>query len=162
MTIPTVHSIGYQGRSLGELVEELQRRGVRAVFDVRQTPMSRKPGFSRGPLSAALGEAGMEYVHERDLGNPKENRAAFVRGDSEARAWLRTRLLSPPARAALQRLLDRARAEPVAVLCFEQAPEQCHRRLVTELLSEMEPSLEVIEDFAGPDSNVPEGRGTPV
>jgi uncharacterized protein (DUF488 family) len=158
-TVPCIHSVGYQGRSLGELVADLERRGVRVLVDVRQTPISRKPGFSRRALCAGLGDVGIEYVHEPDLGNPKQNRAAFVRGDFAARALLRSRLESSPGRSALKRLLERARREPVAVLCFEQSPEQCHRRLVTALLSEMEPTLEVIDAFGeAPESSAPETR----
>jgi uncharacterized protein (DUF488 family) len=145
MAIPCVHSLGYQGRSLPDFVAELQGRGVRTLVDVRLNPISRKPGFSRKTLSAALALAGIDYVHEPELGNPRENRAAFRNGEAAAWDLLRARMEEPPGRAALGRLVELAQRQSVAVLCFEEAPEQCHRRLVTDLARRLDPALEVVE-----------------
>lgn len=145
MAIPRVHSLGYQGRSLPDFVAELQGRGVRTLVDVRLNPVSRKPGFSRRTLSAALASAGIDYVHEPELGNPRENREAFRNGETAAWERLRARIEEPPGRAALGRLVELAQSQPVAVLCFEEAPEHCHRRLVTDLARQLDPALEVVE-----------------
>ena len=68
----TIVSVGYQGRSVGELIDVLRQGGVEVLVDVRLNPISRKPGFSKNPLSQALAEAGIGYRHERELGNPRE------------------------------------------------------------------------------------------
>ncbi|MFE2500029.1 DUF488 family protein [Streptomyces scopuliridis] len=52
------------------------------VADVRLTPISRKPGFSKTRLPHALDEAGITYTHLRALGNPKDNRAPSGKGGS--------------------------------------------------------------------------------
>ena len=69
-------SIGYQLRSLEEIVSHLTLAGVNTLLDVRETPWSRKPGLSKKRLAEALGEAGIEYVHLKFVGNPKELRRA--------------------------------------------------------------------------------------
>ncbi|MEW1687360.1 DUF488 domain-containing protein [Streptomyces sp. NPDC091265] len=105
------------------------------VADVRLTPISRKPGFSKTRLGHALDEAGIAYTHLRALGNPKDNRAAFWEGRiSEGRARFRSLLRSEAAQADLDELAEHAGQARIAVLCFEKDEERCHRHVVLETL----------------------------
>ncbi|MBM9463433.1 DUF488 domain-containing protein [Aeromicrobium sp. YIM 150415] len=129
-------SIGYEGRTIEEFVDVLRDHQVSAVADVRLTPLSRKPGFSKTRLTAALAEAGIVYVHLRPLGNEKDNREPFWSGRvDEARATFRQRLSSPEPRAALAQLAELAGDHAVAVLCFESDPARCHRHVVLDELA---------------------------
>ena len=83
--------IGYEGLIVDQLVARLQAEGVEVLVDVRMTPLSRKPGFSKRALSEALSAAGIRYVHDRRLGNPKDNRAAYADASSDAGATARAR-----------------------------------------------------------------------
>ncbi|MFE5214053.1 MULTISPECIES: DUF488 domain-containing protein [unclassified Streptomyces] len=86
-------------------MEQLLARNVRTVADVRLTPLSRKPGFSKTKLTGALAEAGIGYRHLRALGNPKENRPPFWEGRAtEGRAVFRSMLNKDPAPQALSRI----------------------------------------------------------
>lgn len=135
--------VGYQGRGVAELLEALTRAGVRTLVDVRLNPVSRRPGFSKRALSSALGEGGIAYVHERSLGNPPENRAAFLgRDPAPARQVLLTRLRGEGA-GAMDRLVATAGRAPVAVLCFERARDHCHRAVIMERARELDPAIEV-------------------
>jgi len=131
-------SIGYEGRDIDGFVEELTGADVAAVVDVRLTPLSRKPGFSKTKLGARLSEAGIDYRHLRALGNPKENRPAFRDGRvEEGRARFRTLLEEPDAVAALSVLAERASRQRVAVLCFERDEHHCHRKVVLDKVREL-------------------------
>jgi uncharacterized protein (DUF488 family) len=83
-------SLGYEGRDAADLIEQLRASGVNALVDVRLTPLSRKPGLSKKRLAAALGEAGIAYVHLPQLGNPKENRASFRAGEAQSHEQYRS------------------------------------------------------------------------
>lgn len=142
-----LYSVGYEGFTLASFVERV-RGLVSTVVDVRLNPVSRRPGFSKKPLSAALVDAGVGYVHERALGNPMANRVYWQPGgDVEVgRDFLRELFTQDgESRAALSRLIERAHHEPVAVLCLERASANCHRIVVTELALTLDPTLEVIE-----------------
>ena len=134
-------SIGYQGRSVQELVEECVTAGVTVVADVGLTPLSRKPGLSKSKLGATLETAGIGYVHLPSLGNPRDNRESFgsatdrERGRSRFRSLLH---LDGPAKA-LSYLAELAQTERVALLCFERDALQCHRQVLTEELSARDP-----------------------
>src|SRR5919197_4026258 len=75
-----IFTIGYEGATVGEFLAALKAAGVERVIDVRALPLSRRPGFSKSPLCAALDEAGIEYVHLKALGTPSEGRAAARAG----------------------------------------------------------------------------------
>ena len=128
-----VVGIGYEGRTIDAFVRELARQGVRRLVDVRLTPLSRKPGFSKTALTEALADAGIAYEHRRVLGNPKHNRAGFAGSDndrSHARAVFADLLRQPEAAEAIEALAAAALRERVAVLCFEADQHRCHRDVV--------------------------------
>ena len=79
-----LRTIGYERATPASLIAALRAAGVRTVVDVRALANSRRPGFSKRALSAALDEAGIGYVHERALGTPAEGRAAVRNGRPEA------------------------------------------------------------------------------
>ena len=51
-----IFTIGYEGTTVPEFIAALQKAGVERVIDVRALPLSRRPGFSKSPLKAALEE----------------------------------------------------------------------------------------------------------
>ncbi|APZ33486.1 hypothetical protein BOH66_03760 [Microbacterium aurum] len=126
--------IGYEGLSVDQLVARLQADGVEVLVDVRMTPLSRKPGFSKRALSEALSAAGIRYLHDRRLGNPKDNRAAYADASSDAGATARARyreiISSGDGAAAVRDLAALAEERAVAVLCFEADQAHCHREQV--------------------------------
>jgi transcriptional regulator with XRE-family HTH domain len=126
-------SIGYEGRNLDGFVQELSEAEVSMVADVRLTPLSRKPGFSKTRLGERLGEAGIDYLHLRSLGNPKDNRPPFWEGRvEEGRARFRTLLREPGPASALTELAGHAERQRVAVLCFERDEHRCHRKVILD------------------------------
>jgi uncharacterized protein (DUF488 family) len=136
LRIPTLFTIGYQGSTLSEFVERLRAAGVERVVDVRELPLSRRPGFSKSQLAAALTSAGIEYVHVRALGNPKSNRERWRSGDTRGGAVAFRRHLHDRARAALGELADSVLKETICLLCVEESHLDCHRALVAAAIAE--------------------------
>jgi uncharacterized protein (DUF488 family) len=142
-----IYSIGYEGLTQRALVSTLVQNEVALVVDVRLNPVSRRPGFSKRGLAEALAKAGIDYVHEPDLGNPTTNRAAFKSPETleGGRRKIRRRL-NNGSRDAVERLVEHARSKRrVAVLCVERGSPSCHRSVVTEVAQEFAPGLEVLE-----------------
>ena len=83
MRIPKVFTIGYEDKTPDSLIECLREAGVQRVVDVRELPLSRRYGFSKSALAAALARAGIRYEHMRELGNPKLYRNQYKAGDVE-------------------------------------------------------------------------------
>lgn len=137
-----VVTIGYEGRTIDELVKALTDANVSTVVDVRQNAISRKAGFSKRQLEGCLSEAGIGYVHERVLGNPKENREGYRNGSEEARRRFIRHLES--AGEAITRLLALAESSPIALLCYERSHSECHRESVVTALQCRRPELTLL------------------
>lgn len=128
-----IFTIGYQDATPPRLLAALREAGVTALVDVRALANSRRPGFAKRALSAALEEAGIAYQHVPALGTPAEGRQAVREGrPAEMQRIFAARLEGTEAQAALAALRDRAKREPVCLLCLEADHRQCHRTLVAE------------------------------
>src|ERR1700674_6055720 len=69
----TLLTIGHSTRRIDELLALLAEHAVEKLIDVRRFPGSqRHPQFSREALAASLAAAGIEYVHEPDLGGRRQ------------------------------------------------------------------------------------------
>ncbi|MGG5810220.1 DUF488 family protein [Falsiroseomonas sp. CW058] len=128
-----VFTIGYEEATPPRLLGALSAAGVAVLVDVRALANSRRPGFAKRALSAALEGAGIGYLHLPALGTPAAGRQAVREGRAdEMRRIFGAHLQGVEAQAALAALRDLARRQPVCLLCLEADPARCHRTLVAE------------------------------
>lgn len=139
-----IYSVGYEGLEVAGLVERLGNARVELLVDVRLNAVSRRPGWSKRALGAALEGAGIAYRHDPALGNPPDNRDSFRRGDGSAGRARMRHLLDSGSSPALRRLVDEARERRVAVLCVERGADRCHRQVITDMAQEIDPTLDVV------------------
>jgi uncharacterized protein (DUF488 family) len=141
-----IFTIGYEGATVPEFLAALHDAGVERVIDVRALPLSRRPGFSKSPLRAALEEAGIEYVHLKALGTPAEGRTAARAGrHADLERIYAGQLELAEAIAQSAQMLFLAGEKPSALLCMEREPAHCHRTL---LLNAVAPDAEVVDLYA--------------
>jgi uncharacterized protein (DUF488 family) len=128
-----VMGVGYEGKTPDTFIRELAAGGVQLLVDVRLNPVSRKSGFSKRALAAALADAGITYCHAPQLGNPVWNRPGFAGTPEEVRA-ARERfggmLAREEASGALRQVADAAAGGVVAVMCVEADDRACHRYVI--------------------------------
>lgn len=131
----TVWTIGHGARSAGDLITILRSAGVQTLIDVRRFPGSRRhPQFNQAALASALGEAGIDYRHEVDLGG----RLSGEPGEEQFGCIETPAFRSYAARMGTQRWEDafeRALEQPApCFMCAETLWWRCHRRLIADLL----------------------------
>lgn len=130
--------LGYEGLTIKEFCAEVATLGVSMVVDVRLNALSRRPGFSKNGLRAALADMGVDYLHLPALGNPRDNRSGFRYPESAAGRDARERygaiVLSPAGNRAIEELADLANVETLGFLCFERDQRVCHRQVVMDHL----------------------------
>jgi uncharacterized protein (DUF488 family) len=134
---PTIWTIGYERASSDALLAALKAAGIQVLMDVRDLPLSRRAGFSKSTLRASLEAAGIEYIHLKGLGTPKEGRLAARRGDMPM-FWsiVEERMGTPEAEFDLLCAAEIAGEKRSALLCFEADPHVCHRQRVADALAE--------------------------
>jgi uncharacterized protein (DUF488 family) len=132
----TLFTIGYQQALPGAVLSELKRAKIDLLVDTRAVAASRRPGFSKRQLAAALDEAGIAYIHLQKLGTPAEGRQAARSGDIDT-LWriYDQHIKTPEAQAALGELLALIKSgKRVCLLCYERDPDQCHRSRIAALV----------------------------
>ncbi|HEU5018254.1 MAG TPA: DUF488 domain-containing protein [Pseudolabrys sp.] len=125
----TLFTIGYEKATPAAVMKELTDAKIELLVDVRAIAASRRSGFSKRALSAALEEAGIRYLHLQKLGTPAEGRRAAHSGDLKT-LWriYEAQIKQPEAKAALDELVALVKSgERVALLCYCRNPEACHR-----------------------------------
>ena len=129
-------TIGYEGRSLENYLNSLLCAGVTILCDVRRNPLSRKYGFSKGTLSKACEGVGIRYVHIPELGIASESRQELTtQADYDALFATYEQTTLPHQTAALEKILGWISDDDrVALTCYEQLPQQCHRTRVANAL----------------------------
>ena len=137
MTGRKLYTTGYEKALLKDVISTLAAVRVATLIDVRDRPISRRPGFSKRQLAAAIEEAGMRYLHLGALGTPPEGRLANRRREWD-RFWgiVEEKLARPEAELALQEAVEFAQAAPSCLLCYEADWQVCHRRRVAEILAQ--------------------------
>jgi uncharacterized protein (DUF488 family) len=136
VTLPDLHTIGYDGAAIEDLIATLAHAGVTRVLDIRERPFSKRGEFSTDELRAALADYGIAYAHIPALGNPPAGREAARAGHAAAfREIFSAHLNGPVGRAGLEQALDLAAGEAVCLLCLEKSPVHCHRSIVAARLS---------------------------
>jgi uncharacterized protein (DUF488 family) len=141
-----IFTIGYEGTTVPEFIAALKHARVERVIDVRALPLSRRPGFSKSPLRAALEEAGIGYIHLKALGTPSEGRTAARAGRHEdLKRIYAGQLELPEAIAQSAQMLELASEKPSVLMCMERDPAHCHRTL---LLDAVASDAEVIHLYA--------------
>lgn len=130
-------TIGYEAATQDAVIARLQAAGVELLVDVRAVAASRRAGFSKTVLAASLAQAGIGYVHLRQLGTPKPGREAARKGRiAEMTAIFEDHLAEPAAQLELAAAKELAGERKIALLCFEADHRGCHRKILADRICE--------------------------
>jgi uncharacterized protein (DUF488 family) len=132
----TIFTIGFTKKSAEQFFARLQEAGVKRVVDVRLNNISQLAGFTKKEdlryfLKAI---AGIEYVHLPELAPTQEMLDAFKKEKGDW-AEYEKQFLELMASRHIEKKVPREILDGGCLLCSEERPEHCHRRLVAEYLS---------------------------
>jgi len=109
----SILTIGHSNHSAGKFAGLVAAHAIEVVADTRTYPYSRfSPQFNSGRLRALLAAHGVRYLY---LGKELGGR---VRAEPQVFA------------SGVARLIEEAASRRVTVLCAEEDPNRCHRRLL--------------------------------
>ena len=125
-----IYTVGYEGLDIDNFLSLLAENDIETVVDVREMPLSRKPGFSKKSLASVLNLSGREYVHMVDLGCPKLVRDRYREDGNWKRyteGFMKHLKTQDDAIAELSALVATSNC---ALLCYEADSNFCHRSMV--------------------------------
>ena len=124
-----IWSVGHSNHALPALLALLEPQEIEVVADVRSQPFSRfNPQFNRDAFRSAVVGAGLQYVFLGDElgGRPPESELY----DHEGHVLYGELANNARFLTGIERLISGAQQFNVAMLCSEEAPMDCHRRLL--------------------------------
>ena len=130
-----VFTIGFTRKSARRFFELLRASGARRVVDVRLNNVSQLAGFAkRDDLAYFLAEiCGMDYVHVPALAPTRQILDAYKKQRGDWRTY-EARFLELMRARRVEQTVSREIVTDGCLLCSEDTPEHCHRRLVAEYL----------------------------
>ena len=139
-----LYTIGFTKKSAETFFTRLQTAGVRKVIDVRLNNNSQLAGFSkRDDLAYFLRTiGGIGYAHSLPLAPTAELLDRYKKVDRDWPAYERD-FRTLIADRHIERTLDRADLDGACLLCSEDKPHHCHRRIVAEYLRDSWNDVEI-------------------
>ena len=130
-------TIGFTAKTAEEFFARLQKSGVKRVVDVRLNNVSQLAGFSKRDdlkyfLKAILG---IEYVHLPILAPTQDLLDEFKKNKGDWKVYEEKFLHLIQNRRIEKQVLPEV-IDEACLLCSEDKPHHCHRRLVAEYLRE--------------------------
>jgi len=132
-----VFTLGYEGKSILELLDLLKENEITLLVDVRENPFSRKKGFSGRELEYYLASCSIGYLHLKELGAPPAMRQKVRREGDYHQFFREYRRHLADQSHMLQEVAEKFSHEVICLLCYEKNPDYCHRTVVAQELSRL-------------------------
>lgn len=126
---PSIYTIGHSNGTLQRVIDLLRLYRIEVVVDIRSKPYSRySPHFSREELQRAIRAAGLRYLYMGDtLGGRPTPCDCY---DADGRVSYDKVEKQDFYKQGIARLVDGIGRYRVCILCSEEDPGHCHRRLL--------------------------------
>ena len=122
-------TVGHSNHSAEKFAFLLRRHGIEILVDIRSRPYSRHaPQFNARGVEATLSGNGIRYLFlGRELGGRPEEEMFY---DTKGRVDYTLVERSRPFLDGIKRLEREIQSSRIALLCSEEDPSRCHRRLL--------------------------------
>ncbi|WP_225737663.1 DUF488 family protein [Dyella acidiphila] len=132
-----IFTIGFTKKTAETFFGKLKRSGAKRIVDVRLNNVSQLAGFAkRNDLEFFLREVcDMGYVHIPELAPTQDILDEYKKNKGDWMVYER-KFLDLMRKREIEKRVDPNTLEDGCLLCSEDKPHHCHRRLVAEYLKE--------------------------
>jgi len=140
-----IYTIGFTKKNAEEFFNLLLKNDVKKVIDIRRRNNSQLAGFAKASdLKYFLKEIGnIEYTHKPEFAPSKELLDSWRNDEIDWDEYTEIYLNSVKERVDFDNL-DYSMFEDSCLLCSENKPEKCHRRLLAELIADKIDDVEIV------------------
>lgn len=118
-----IFTVGTSTRSIDEFIEILRAYDIGKVLDVRRFPTSKFEHFKKENLKDALNKERIQYFHIEELGGYRGGYKEYMKTEEFKKG--------------LETLINLAKDSRVAIMCAELLFFRCHRRYISDKLTEL-------------------------
>ena len=143
--IMDLFTIGFTKKTAKQFFELLKKNQVKSLIDTRLNNKSQLAGFTKKEdLEYFLKEiAGIKYVYKPEFAPSDEILTKYKKGSMDWEEYEVKYFQLLKERNILHNM-DFSIFENACLLCSEHSPQNCHRRLLAEYLSQHNASLKII------------------
>jgi uncharacterized protein (DUF488 family) len=137
-------TIGFTKKSAKKFFTELKDAGVKRLVDVRLNNVSQLAGFTKKDDLRYFTEAicGIDYVHVPALAPTADILDAYKKHKGDWNLYER-QFLDLMRSRRIEETVSQETLQGGCLLCSEEKPDYCHRRLVAEYLKEKWGNIEI-------------------
>lgn len=139
-----LYTIGFTKKSAETFFTRLTNAGVKRLVDVRLNNVSQLAGFTKRDDLRYFTRVicNIDYVHLPDLAPTQDILDAYKKQKGDWGLYER-QFLDLMRSRHIEKKVSRDMLDGGCLLCSEEAPHHCHRRLVAEYLKEYWPDVEI-------------------
>lgn len=138
-------TIGFTKTNAESFFERLKSSGAKKVIDIRLNNVSQLAGFAKMQDLRYFLKAicGIDYAHNLDLAPTQEMLDAYKKNGG---AWddYEKKFISLISTRRIEQAIRPADLDGACLLCSEDKPHHCHRRLVAEYLRDKWGDVEIV------------------
>ena len=140
-----IFTIGFTKKSAETFFTRLKNAGVKRLVDVRLNNVSQLAGFTKRDDLRYLTKAicGIEYVHTPTLAPTSEILDPYKKQKNGDWPLYERQFLDLMRARRIEETVSRDLLDGGCLLCSEETPHHCHRRLVAEYLKEKWDGIEI-------------------
>jgi uncharacterized protein (DUF488 family) len=138
-------TIGFTKKSADKFFSMLTDAGVRRVIDIRLNNTSQLAGFAKkDDLIYFLKKIGdIDYTHRPELAPTQDIMDAFKKKKGSWEIYEK-KFLALLAERGVEETIPNKTLDGGCLLCSEEKPQKCHRRLVAEYFRKKWPEIEIV------------------
>lgn len=144
----SIYTIGFTKKNAEEFFTLLQKNNVQTLIDVRLNNTSQLAAFSKFPdIEFFLNKiCGIEYQHEVAFAPEESTLKRYKKKEIDWEQYVMEFSETMKKRNIRKYIADKYGSEDhkICLLCSEPTPEQCHRRLIAEIFTEVFPNTKII------------------
>lgn len=132
---PLFFTIGYQGKTIDEYLNQIIKENINLIIDVRRNPVSMKYGFSKKFLIKTLPESNVQYIHMPELGIEIERRKNLHSLTDYKKLFVgyEKEILNKP--VLIENIIKLYQIKKrIGLTCFEKDHTHCHRSIISKII----------------------------
>ncbi len=139
-----IFTIGFTKKSAEVFFTSLTSAGVERLLDVRLNNVSQLAGFTKKNDLCYFTKAicQIDYQHLPDLAPTQEMLDTYKKKKGDWQAY-EVEFLNLLKARKIEEKLEKSDLDAACLLCSEETPEHCHRRLIAEYLQKKWPNVEI-------------------
>jgi len=140
-----IFTIGFTKKSAETFFTRLEQAGVRRLVDIRLNNVSQLAGFTKRDDLRYFTKAicGIEYLHIPDLAPTPDILDPYKKQKNGDLPLYERQFIDLMRTRRVDETIPRSLLDGACLLCSEEKPQHCHRRLVAEYFKEKWDGVEI-------------------